>query len=322
MPFEKLHIYSLAKRFILSYQLHGQNTIRREIISMSDIIAAIIMIPAILSNNSYHDFYDALQIKEEGRYRVWDKFFTAIIFLGCQIGCKLNIVSIEHQNYSHKKQVSPTNPIAGENLATAQQASVSNKGRLVEQSTKLNKSLSIGGANRLGLPKAVKDIQESEIFSRFSIGHRNAIESMISIEEFIKRVFQGNHLQLQTFLGMLDCELPINTSVYIRGSSITGYKWRTGQAFDRLGFSTSDLDIVFSGPEILKMWNPDNFKIPLHYTMSLGKETPQAALMLGPLKKQLEVICQREVNIQAASDIYLSLRLFLQNISYLKLLQK
>ena len=315
-------LFQGAKKSIPAYQVQDANTAIREIISVGDIFSALIMIPALVSHRSYHDLYDALQIKEEGRYRVWDKFFTTLIFLGCQIGRKLKMVSTEHQNYVSKKQADSIKRTDGENLTGAKQSFGLNNCDLVEQSIFLNDSLNAEEANRLSLPKVVKDIQESSVFSRFSIGHRKAVQSIISSEGVVDRVFQGNNLQYRSFLEALNSNLPRNTSVYIRGSSITGFKWRTGQIFDHRGFASSDLDIVFSGSTILEMWNSDNFKIQKHYTLSLGKETPQAAIQLGLLQKQLESITHREVNIQAASDIYLSLRLFLQNISYLKLLQK
>jgi len=289
-------------------------------ILIGDIYNALIMIPSLLISKDFHEFYDALQEKKIGKFRAWDKFFKTLIYRGCQIFEKLDMTSSRYQTAFPTNRPNSQTPIIVFDRINSNQTERANKRNLIAQSISLNTS--IDETQPSIFLKKLKEIHQIQYFSRFAVGDLNATTSNISIKAFIERAFQGNYDQYKAFLDTLNSGLPRNSSVFVRGSSITGYNWRTGKVFDAFGVGSSDLDIVLVGHEIINYWKPENFIIPLHYTKKLIQETAQASLKLSLLQNQLEYISQREVNIQGASGIYLTLRLFLQDIHYLKLLQK
>lgn len=154
------------------------------------------------------------------------------------------------------------------------------------------------------------------------VGHPNARNAIVTLDGFVSRAFNGDWGRYNQFLRTLEDGLPDGTSVVVRGSSTTGYKWVTGRPFDGLGPGTSDLDLVLIGRNALKRWHPSEFKIPGLYTTNLGNVTPDVAPSLNPLRLQLQTIAGREVNIQAASRAYMNTRHFIQSSPYLLILEK
>ncbi len=150
-------------------------------------------------------------------------------------------------------------------------------------------------------------------------GHPSARAANVTLDDFVQHAFGGDWEQYSLFLIKLRAGLPRQTSVAVRGSAVTGHNWLTGRAFDALGPGTSDIDLVLVGDEIMQQWN--RFKIPGMYTASLGDTTPYVAPGLNPLRLELQAIAGRPVNIQAASQAYIKVRLWLQRTSYLWLVK-
>jgi RHS repeat-associated protein len=150
-------------------------------------------------------------------------------------------------------------------------------------------------------------------------GHPNARAADVTLEGFVERAFNGDWELYYRFIGELEEELPEGTSVVVRGSSVTGYKWTTGKPFDWLGPGTSDIDLVLIGERAMKEWLPSEFKIPGLYTANLGDATPHVAPRLNPLRLRLQAMVGRPINIQAASRAYMDVRHFIQGRPYLPL---
>ncbi|MDH7475713.1 MAG: RHS repeat-associated core domain-containing protein [Anaerolineae bacterium] len=153
-------------------------------------------------------------------------------------------------------------------------------------------------------------------------GHPNARAADVTLEGFVERAFNGDWELYYRFIRELEGGLPEGTSVVARGSSVTGYKWTTGEPFDRLGPGTSDIDLVLIGERAMKEWLPSEFKIPGVYTANLGDATPHVAPGLNPLRLELQAIVGRPVNIQAASRAYMDVRHFIQGKPYLPLIMR
>src|SRR5688572_9179485 len=66
-------------------------------------------------------------------------------------------------------------------------------------------------------------------------------------ERVIRLAFDGDPARFGEFVGALSDATPDGVDVILRGSAITGYKWKTGEPFDHDGPGTSDLDVTFVG---------------------------------------------------------------------------
>ncbi len=151
-------------------------------------------------------------------------------------------------------------------------------------------------------------------------GHPNARQANINLDDFVSRVFKGDYKAYNEFVTRLENGLPPGTKVYARGSSITGYKWTVGRSFDALGEGTSDLDLVLVGNDAMKAWKPSEFNFPGMYTANLGNETPDVAPSLNALRVDLQNLINRPLNIQAASQLFVDTRLFIQQTKYIQIL--
>jgi len=102
--------------------------------------------------------------------------------------------------------------------------------------------------------------------------------------------------------------LPPGTGVALRGSVVTAERWEDGAPFDADGPGTSDLDVTLVGGEAMECWKPDAYYIPALHTMPLGDKDPEIAPNLEPLRRRLQELVGRPVNIQATSDLILYAR--------------
>jgi hypothetical protein len=117
--------------------------------------------------------------------------------------------------------------------------------------------------------------------------------------------------------------IPPGTSVVLRGSAVTGQRWKDGAAFDADGPGTSDLDLTLvGGDEVMALYKLTGFFIPGIHSRPLSDEDPAIAPDLIPLRKQLMEMVQRPVNIQGSRDAVLYVRGELIGQPYLVLIDK
>jgi hypothetical protein len=108
----------------------------------------------------------------------------------------------------------------------------------------------------------------------------------------------------------------------LRGSAITGQRWKDGAPFDADGPGTSDLDLTLVGHKALEFFKLTGFFVPGVHSRPLSEEDPDIAPDLVPLRTRLMAIVGRPVNIQASRDVVLHLRGDLLDQPYLVLLEK
>src|SRR5688572_17158425 len=60
----------------------------------------------------------------------------------------------------------------------------------------------------------------------------------------VRLAFGGSEEQFQQFIRIISEEIPGGTGVILRGSAVTGVRWRDGAPFDADGPGTSDLDLT------------------------------------------------------------------------------
>jgi hypothetical protein len=108
----------------------------------------------------------------------------------------------------------------------------------------------------------------------------------------------------------------------VRGSAVTGLRWKDGAAFDADGPGTSDLDLTLVGQRILDYFILDGFFVPGVHSRPLSDEDRDIAPALVPLRERLMAMAGRPVNIQATRDFVMYLRGELLGQPYLTLVEK
>jgi len=138
----------------------------------------------------------------------------------------------------------------------------------------------------------------------------------------IRLAFDGDPAKLDAFVQLIRKSIPENTGVVLRGSAVTGYRWRDGAPFDVDGPCTSDLDLTLVGHRALSYFVPTGFFVPGVHSRPLSDVDPDIAPDLVPLRKRLMAMTKRPVNIQGTRDIVMYLRGELIGQPYLTLVEK
>jgi hypothetical protein len=127
-------------------------------------------------------------------------------------------------------------------------------------------------------------------------------------QNVLRCAFDGDEAKYREFCDLVRVNIPTDTAVILRGSSVTGKRWRDGAPFDAEGPGTSDLDLTFVGAEALKLFVPNGFFVPEVHSRPLGPDDPDIAPDLVPLREQLMALVHRNVNIQASRDVVIQFR--------------
>lgn len=120
--------------------------------------------------------------------------------------------------------------------------------------------------------------------------------------------FGGDQRLLMSFCKRLKSDLPPGTGVALRGSVVTNKKWEDGRPFDADGEGTSDLDVTLVGTKVMEYWDKDAFYIPGMHTKPLCDAEPTIAIGLNKLRKDLQNLVGRPVNMQATANLVLYAR--------------
>ena len=141
-------------------------------------------------------------------------------------------------------------------------------------------------------------------------------------ERVIQLAFGGVEERFNEFCEVVRGAIPEDTSVVLRGSAVTGVRWKDGTPFDGDGPGTSDLDLTLVGTEILGEYILDGFYVPGIHTKPLSDKDPDIAPTLIPLREKLVAMVKRPVNIQATRDFIMQLRGEWMGQPYLTLIGK
>lgn len=141
------------------------------------------------------------------------------------------------------------------------------------------------------------------------------------IRERIRRIaFNDDHERFELFLQTLRDSIPPDVTVAIRGSAVTGKRWRSDIPFDADGPGTSDLDLTLIGGDMVKLF--DVHYIPGLHTAPLSDAHPDASVAFVPLREALTRIARRPVNIQATADFLQFVRDAVMNQPYFILIDR
>jgi len=124
----------------------------------------------------------------------------------------------------------------------------------------------------------------------------------------VRLVFGGNEERFDEFLQVLREEIPPGTGVVLRGSAVTGQRWKDGAPFDSDGPGTSDLDVTLVGDAAIGLFTVTGFFIPGVHSRPLSDDDPGIAPDLVPLRETLIALTGRPVNIQATRKLAMTFR--------------
>ena len=141
-------------------------------------------------------------------------------------------------------------------------------------------------------------------------------------ENVVRLAFGGSEERFEEFIRTVKEGIPPETGVVLRGSAVTGRRWKDGAVFDAEGVGTSDLDLTLVGDEIIGLYKVTGFFLPGIHSRPISKDDPDIAPDLIPLRERLMAMVQRPVNIQATRDFVMYVRGELLGQPYLVLVDK
>ena len=135
--------------------------------------------------------------------------------------------------------------------------------------------------------------------------------------------FADNEDKYNEFVETVRTAVPRGTGVVLRGSAVTGERWKDKAPFDADGPGTSDLDLTLvGGDEVLGLYKVTGFFVPGIHSRPLSDDDPDIAPDLVPLRERLMKMVGRPVNIQGTRDFVMYLRGELIGQPYLVLIDK
>ena len=141
-------------------------------------------------------------------------------------------------------------------------------------------------------------------------------------DNVVRLAFGGSEQRLEEFVDVIRNSIPPETGVVLRGSAVTGRRWKDGALFDAEGPGTSDMDLTLVGDEIIGFYKVTGFFVPGVHSRPISKDDPEIAPELIPLRERLMAMVQRPVNIQATRDFVMYVRGELLGQPYLVLIDK
>ena len=142
-------------------------------------------------------------------------------------------------------------------------------------------------------------------------------------QNVIRLAFGGSEERYHDFVETIRRAIPQGTAVVLRGSAVTGYRWKDQAPFDSDGPGTSDLDLTLvGGDEIIGLYKLTGFFVPGIHSRPISEDDPEIAPDLIPLRERLMQMVGRPVNIQASRDIVMYLRGEVIGQPYLVLIEK
>jgi hypothetical protein len=141
-------------------------------------------------------------------------------------------------------------------------------------------------------------------------------------ESVIRLAFDNDPAKLDAFVEEIRRVIPENTGAVLRGSAVTGFRWKDGAPFDADGPGTSDLDVTLVGRRVLDFYKITGFFVPGVHSRPLSDDDPDIAPALLPLRGRLMAMVRRPVNIQGTRDFVMYLRGELIGQPYLTLIPK
>lgn len=128
-------------------------------------------------------------------------------------------------------------------------------------------------------------------------------------DHVVRLAFGGRQEAFDEFVRTVREAIPPGTGVILRGSAVTGRRWKDGAPFDADGPGTSDLDLTLvGGDEVMALYKLTGFFVPGVHSRPLSDDDPDIAPDLVPLRTRLMAMVKRPVNIQGSRDAVIYFR--------------
>jgi hypothetical protein len=138
----------------------------------------------------------------------------------------------------------------------------------------------------------------------------------------VRLAFGGSDARFHEFCEAILAEIPPGTTVVLRGSAITGCRWKDQAPFDADGPGTSDLDVTLVGVRAVELFTFDGFFVPGVHSRPVSEDDPDIAPALIPLREKLMSMTGRPVNIQASRKVVMEFRGDFLDQPYLTICEK
>lgn len=136
----------------------------------------------------------------------------------------------------------------------------------------------------------------------------------------VRLAFGGSEERFDDFVRLIGDDVPPGTGAVLRGSAITGTRWKDGAPFDADGPGTSDLDVTLVGSAVVSLFVATGFFVPGVHSRPITDQEPGLAPELLALREALTVVAGRPVNLQASREIVIRFRGDLLGQPYLTLI--
>lgn len=154
-----------------------------------------------------------------------------------------------------------------------------------------------------------------------SAGLQGGLTDEEKLDNVIRLAFDGSRERFDQFVETLRRDIPRGTGVVLRGSAVTGFRWRDGAAFDADGPGTSDLDVTLVGEPAIGLFSVTGFFVPGVHSRPVSDDDLDIAPGLTPVREALMAMTGRPVNIQASREIVIQFRGDLLGQPYLVLIE-
>jgi hypothetical protein len=141
-------------------------------------------------------------------------------------------------------------------------------------------------------------------------------------DNVVRLAFAGDEARYREFRRILWDATPDRTAVVLRGSAVTGKRWKDGAPFDADGPGTSDLDLTLVGDDVIGYFKASGFFVPGIHSRPVSEDDPDIAPELVPLRERLIAMVGRPVNIQASREMVMYVRGELLGQPYFVVLDK
>src|SRR5688500_5779331 len=123
-------------------------------------------------------------------------------------------------------------------------------------------------------------------------------------QNVIRLAFGGSEERYEAFVDTVRRAVPPGTCVVLRGSAVTGVRWKDQAPFDSDGPGTSDLDLTLvGGDEVVALYKETGFFVPGIHSPPLSDQDPEIAPDLVPLRQRLSDMRGRPVPSQGSRDL-------------------
>ena len=108
-------------------------------------------------------------------------------------------------------------------------------------------------------------------------------------QNVIRLAFGGSEDRYREFVEEVRRSIPSGTGVVLRGSAVTGCRWKDQAPFDADGPGTSDLDLTLvGGDDVIGLYKVTGFFVPGIHSRPLSDDDPEIAPDLIPLRESAD----------------------------------